>query len=1112
MDPPTWTACKPIRDYMSSAWQRLPIAELFQPLPASVTLKYVRQAQVADRRSFPTGYDAIEFALSHWPHLPVLVQAAAGFGKSAVLCWAAYRFAARALEGDPSAPLPVYIDLAERGRVVGCANLTEVIERQLNDSGPFDYRVFREALASAVVLLDNLDLVQEPLSLRSLIRNAYGPRRPQPRVVMAYRLDALSEAAVDSLPESVRVTLGPLDARALAEWMERACPGLLYEVGDPSRRHLANLLTVPLFFAIAASMCLRRQPSRRSEYPGRTGLLDSFIGCAVHFACVAGRLPPATNFYEHSSILEEVCLAAAQHGFRDRILFHDLEDLIRTSHPHHDAVAVRARMDRWNTACRVATSSGLLAVKPVFGEYVFLHQQFAEYCAGRELARRLLHANEKGVFDAVLFEYLRHVSMDEVVRHALAVLSVSTSASALVHKALDLVYAGGVGDVPAFVAAVQPPLAFEWVMKRLPTANGKDMREFLRSLGILGIPQADAELLRIACAETVPLESRRAAAGELCKRATLRREPLVRLLMSWASDAQHGGRFAAAALGRLHAKEAVPILKAIAGSENSDEEARLEALSALATLDAQAASEIDEQCHHGQRCIGPPTPVGWLVDPAFGPDDRAPLEEVLRTCCDRGGRRGRRRRAIRLLGRRKGQEALAALGNVARDREDDPYVRQEALGVLWECDRSMAEGLARTVLSEYHEPPELRIYALELLDGDLDASDIEQICLMSADPEELLRSAAVRALCTADPERGAALAAQLMRDDTAPPSLRNSAAEQLVQMGTVVDFAALDSIVRHASNDRLRKRAMELLVRCKNARVPAILTEVAEDPNEHIDTRCEAACKLALVEPQSAERVLLGLYRAGIARRDCWTIGITESLVRASISSAIPLFDAVARDRSNDEANRYAAIDALLSFRVVPALPLAVQLCAESPMRLTNIEQQIAALGAQDEERWSTICTEAQRCGLGRDVLTRLARLAGRRVLPDSVEEELARQRRVIFSEGGASLRPKHDAEFARLDVPDVATTVDEARAMLRGEWGTTADLARITRRSKQEIRAAIHRARKSGALVQEEPIEKPPPGMPRKRYRFVNIWPYVAPRPTGQPGEARVAGRPPAE
>lgn len=413
--------CRQIIQHMDRTWQRLPVSHKFpEPLPLAVTLARYRGRESQESPQYASLSVALLAALEQ-TNAPLYLAARPGGGKTSALRWTARHLAAKTLAKETHW-LPVHLDLGQVGQELRGSSLDEILQSQLQKTRPIDYRPFSESRDRLLVLLDGLDLLWGILTPRTLLDDVHNARQGQ--FLIAGRQDALVEHQLNDWPESFRLTLGTLDRSQREAWFlehaDRSELDKFYAI-VAANPHVETLLENPLLFAMTASACIDAPEQAHfstTQYPGRTGIFAGFVEYSLLRARLDGRLVRGSHLaLEHSfPALEQIVLAAAERGFYDRIPKKKLSELARTT-PASQAGAKGA--SAYQFAWKTCLAAGLL--EDAGSSYRFLHQQFAEYLAGCEVARRWGEAGHD--FPRAFATRMSQRILDPIHVHALAVLS-----------------------------------------------------------------------------------------------------------------------------------------------------------------------------------------------------------------------------------------------------------------------------------------------------------------------------------------------------------------------------------------------------------------------------------------------------------------------------------------------------------------------------------------------------------------------------------------------------------------------------------------------------------------------------------------------------------------
>lgn len=422
--------CRQIQEWMQATWQKLPVSKSFgEPIPLAVNaVGSVRRIPVT-QAVFGHLSDPGLLKLLANADVPVRLEARGGGGKTTALRWLAAKFAAAIGAGDRDLPLPIYIDLAQMAIEEANPSLDQLCANVLERRRPIDYRPFQDTDRPRLFLLDGTDLIRVPHARRALLDQALNHFRD--RFVFAGRPDELIRAQLDEWPSSLTLSLGVLDRRQRQDWLKTRVPSsayLRYMAIVETNEMVDSLLDSPLLFAMTASACLDEGVTEAfavDRYPGQTGIFAGFVDYALRRALRDGRLSEAQMdlFYETTSLLERICLLSARRGWRDRVPVSELGRLASEAGigPDPQSNKVRAA-GAWQALALGGMESGLLAREGDY--YVFLHQQFAEYFAGRALASEWSDAEDRRQFDNQFCSAVSQRDGDAIAVHALSTLSI----------------------------------------------------------------------------------------------------------------------------------------------------------------------------------------------------------------------------------------------------------------------------------------------------------------------------------------------------------------------------------------------------------------------------------------------------------------------------------------------------------------------------------------------------------------------------------------------------------------------------------------------------------------------------------------------------------------
>lgn len=424
--------CLEIRDQMDRTWQRLPVSrQLPEPLPLAVLVDIRAGRRVAQQRTFSAVMAATDELLAR-PPLPMLLEAAPGGGKTSALKWIARTLADRISDGDETLPLPVYIDLGQVGSASSIHNLTELCALQLARRRPINYQSFAASDRPKLFLLDGLDLLStiRPTELLDAALNS-----DPDQFLFSTRVHHSTRSALDEWPTSYRIQLASLQREAREAWLTAVVPPPAKFRFDAIFAHnpqVDSLLGVPLLFAMTASACLDDDAEFRVDaFPGRTGIFAGFVAYAVRRAEREGRITPGeVNAWESAwPLWHAFCFEAATDSYLDRIPETEVQRLVDLAYAKMPSREPQPRT-QWPTALRVALAAGIVTREN--DALVFLHQQFAEYFAGRHLATMLTAAAPDGSFYDHFRETLERPELDPISAHALSVLAARPATYALV--------------------------------------------------------------------------------------------------------------------------------------------------------------------------------------------------------------------------------------------------------------------------------------------------------------------------------------------------------------------------------------------------------------------------------------------------------------------------------------------------------------------------------------------------------------------------------------------------------------------------------------------------------------------------------------------------------
>lgn len=458
-DPALIQTCKQVMQAMEKRWKRLPLsAKLQEPLPLRAIAGRKTISGTFESRDFPNGFDAIVFAARNHGGKPLIVEAVAGGGKTTAMRWAAYCLAKKALK-DPTALLPVYLDLGRTGQWGATDTLRGILNKLLSRRTPIDYEPFISSERRKIILLDGLDLIPDERSRRALLDEVWSD--PDLPVLLSTRPDVRLGSWLQDWPEAIWISLSALDRNAREKWLlenTTASARDHFRTIISHNPHLGTLLDVPLVFAMTASVCVDSPESVTfdvTRYPGRAGVFDGFVSFAIERAVEETRLPRAAKqeFDHLRQDFERICALAVRTGYQDRV---PDEFLTR------ELVATQSSLqlkDSWREALHILEEAGIVARDDEDESYRFLHQQFAEYFAARAFARCWREAESRGQFASSFTDLARELRFDDITSQALAILHSDPSTKSLVKKAFDATAAADLAGACKMLAASGPQFA-----------------------------------------------------------------------------------------------------------------------------------------------------------------------------------------------------------------------------------------------------------------------------------------------------------------------------------------------------------------------------------------------------------------------------------------------------------------------------------------------------------------------------------------------------------------------------------------------------------------------------------------------------------------------------
>ena len=472
LDPALLQTCRQVMEAMERTWKRLPLSKKLQePLPLrSIARRKTKAERLADQE-FENGFDAILSAI--WNHCgkPIIVEGVAGGGKTTALRWAAYCLAERAMK-DPSALLPVYVDLGRTGQWSATDTLKGLLAKQLSRRIPIDYEPFISSERRKLILLDGLDLVSDQRVRRALLDDVWTD--PNIPVLVSTRLDVRLASWLQDWPEVLWISLSALDRSAREQWLKD-------NTSDSAREHfrtiisqnphLGTLLDVPLVFAMTASVCVDSLESVTfdvTRYSGRAGVFDGFVTFAIERAIEETRLPrdAKQEFNHFREDLELICALAVRAGFQDRIPDEFLARQLTGAQCNLDRKAA------WRKALHILEEAGILARDEEEESYRFLHQQFAEYFAARAYAARWREAESINNFESSFLDLAKELRFDDITSQALAILYSDPSTKPLVKKAFDATAAADIAGACKMLAASGSQFAAQFLAPMIRGEGG----------------------------------------------------------------------------------------------------------------------------------------------------------------------------------------------------------------------------------------------------------------------------------------------------------------------------------------------------------------------------------------------------------------------------------------------------------------------------------------------------------------------------------------------------------------------------------------------------------------------------------------------------------------
>lgn len=1042
MDPIVNT-CHQIIRQADEIWRvRNPVSHL---ISAPLTQRVALTSSDSKQSSHATAFDAIVTSQRRMPSAPILLEAGPGGGKSAALWCVARSFAERFIAGDSDTPLPVHVDLGRHEHGNTKLGLSDITTRHLERSYPIDYCSFSRA-QSRVFLLDGLDLLLPSTSARSLVEGAFElAAHSSDRFVFASRpLDSIRHE-FESHPEYSRIELGSLDPVARDRWLSAALkPESRASLESRSRAAGARLLDVPLLCVLAASTCLDEPlgPSvpARFEYPGTTGLLDMFVVRAVRRAIRENRLPEGTSPYEASAVLESVCFAAARRGYADRIPLRDLTDLLREVDGHVEAHT--APHSLWQHSRHVFQQCGILWPDADNTELLFLHQSFAEYFAGRHLARELVAAARTGSFQRVLSRTLARRDLDAITCHALARLSSLSIATDLFAQAFEYLAHASIEDACQLFAWVGAADAHSLVG---PFAHHSDPRVATVAMQARALLNQDHALWRLldwlrpipkrlvalraseydavfgchaqlsrACGSCTPLYRFEGSPGHTRLLRQLATQPLVPSLIAAAMEHQdhQTRRWAIQVLADRRADCAVSQFEALAGDRASPVQAdALAALAAIAPDRASAAlrSRLEEsdllplsgmwcRCSPEGRARMREHLLEIIMDERLDPHGRVLLAHEMARW-DPMPNAGLT--ALKMLCTHSDTWATAAYYLCMLHRH---YTCDWLVGTVRDLLPTLSERVARDWISSacrydrgYHVvrelyrhasiPRPLRVHALTaLVMGHIHVEKARrQAGLCSADVALPLRAAA--ALNGGRITQAIKEITGLYRDST-DLRLRLFYAALVRNLGAAIaaDMLAELCDARVGPNEAcVPLRAANLLAQDGGERGIEHLRRVMQ----HADSvlRCTAANCMRAVDPDAAGAVFDALLtdpNAPVAVREFCALML--EVVRY-IPARVSL---LTQARSSEHTYHFRSLCGRSATQIDmwAAMPVLVELCVEQNPYRDDVIACLGDIAARAPSGWSRVQEALNGAKLGHKVIYEVARYAGRRVFLGASESE----------------------------------------------------------------------------------------------------------------------------
>jgi hypothetical protein len=718
-------------------------------------------------------------------------------------------------------------------------------------------------------------------------------------------------------------------------------------------------------------------------------------------------------------------LAAIRQGFCDRIPVQNLQGLYDSLDALDEPSPWQRCLKQWTAARQIARRAGLLVPESRANSYVFIHQHFADYFAGRALARRLRRAAQLDVFEDELYGYLCQRRCDGAVTHAIAILGTEPGGEPLVHHALDLVHSLDASDLEEFWAATTPTVACQWLEGKLKSCSyeegpGADDASVARGLACLGgparpdwqlfigaleqlaTPHAHALLLALARNPAIPRRCRIRAAHALNRDRATSSKPLLSVLEDWIAKRRADpelGREALRLAVRVAGGEAMRLLQPICFDPSESPETRAIALEQLSHIENAVS---DRELGALARDTAQPVPLRSAAIYALGQRPTAePLDWLADVVLDRAKDREMRWRAVAVVHSRRIASAVPALLSLVQQRDEDESLRSYALTAACVLAPQTSLPALKRLLFDKHESATLRLGALQRLlqtPGSVEGPALAELCSDALEPPDV-RIAAVQAFFKIDRVTAAVMAPVLSRDPIVGKVVAANEERYVRPPRDGMEIIGPEKVLTDVQRgDSEREMAMQKLIATRSTHAINLVRTVARDHNENIHMRCEAAVQLSRADPLSAGEILLNIYTQWQSDRPSPTV--IRAMGRARAQQAVPLLESAYRAHKGDVFVMTQAALALAWIRDRSSIPILVEFCTKSTGLEKDVARELAKLATETDENWRAICREAARCDLDHRWLKGVAASALRRVAPSHIEFELERQhyrRRVLM-------------------------------------------------------------------------------------------------------------------